>query len=235
MRGDRTAPDAALLRVDPTDPDVVRDLPVLRRTSNVVGIRLSMTQGDWRATLRAADVGGFFAAAEEAGVRLSIYMPGGYPELADLAARYPELRIAVDHLALDRIGPPLDQAIEPVLELAAYPNVAVKASALPCFVDEAFPFPSIVRGVTHLVRRFGSDRVFWGSDLSRLPCTYGELISCFVDHMPALDDGELAELMGGAISRWLEWPTGPEAVDACHVSTTSREPTVRPSSLGHPR
>lgn len=200
---------AALLRVDPTDPRVVRDLAALCRAPNVVGIRLSMTQGDWRAALRAADVSGFFAAAARAGVQLNIYMPGGYHELAGVATRYPELRITVDHLALDRVGPPLDQAVEPVLALAAHPNVAVKASALPCFVDEAFPFPSISRGVLRLVREFGSDRVFWGSDLSRLPCTYAELISCFVDHMPELDDRELADLMGGAIARWLDWPLAP--------------------------
>ena len=215
---------AALLRVDATNPDVVRDLPALRQIPNVVGIRLSMTQGDWRATMRAADVGGFFAAAEQAGVRLSIYTPGGYRELADLATRYPELRITVDHLALDRVGPPLDQAVGPVLELAAHQNVAVKASALPCFVDEAFPFPSIGRGVVRLLREFGSDRVFWGSDLSRLPCTYGELISCFFDHMPELDGPELTELMGGAISRWLEWPC-----------TTPPVPTVHPPSVGDTR
>jgi predicted TIM-barrel fold metal-dependent hydrolase len=197
---------AFLARVDPTDPRVVERVARWRSVPGLLGVRLSVNRGDRRAQIRAATDSGFFAAAQQHELPVSVYMPGSFTELGDLATSFPDLRITVDHLALDNADRPLPEAIEPLLPLATHRNLAVKASALPCFVPEPFPYPSIGAAVTRLVAEFGSPRVFWGSDLSRLPCGYGDLVAVFRDHMTGLDAAALTDVLGGALAGWLGWP-----------------------------
>jgi L-fuconolactonase len=97
---------------------------------------------------------------------------GSIPKIAEVAAGYPGLRLVIDHLGLEgsvRDGA-LGPALEPVLSLAPYANIAVKASALPYYVTEAYPFPSLHPHIRRIVEAFGPQRVFWGIDLTRLPC-----------------------------------------------------------------
>ena len=197
---------AVMGRADPADPDVVRALPRWRDQPGMLGLRLSVNRGDRAAQLRSAADSGFFAAAEEHQIPLSLYMPGSYNALGELAGRFQRLRIMVDHLGLDSPDVPLAKAVEPLLPLAAHPNIAVRASALTCFVSEPFPFPSMTAAVGIVVDAFGADRVFWGSDLSRLPCSYAELVDTFIDHLPALSDASLAQIMGAALADWVRWP-----------------------------
>jgi L-fuconolactonase len=197
---------AVMGRVDPGDPAVVASLATWRKQPGMLGIRLSINRGDTSAQIRAAVGSGFFAEAQYAGVPLYLYMPRLHTEIDQLATAFPDLRITVDHLALDGADGPLPKAVAPLLPLARHANVAVKASALPCFVTEDYPYPQIVQAVYELVAAFGANRVFWGSDLSRLPCSYEQLIGLFLDEMPALTREELNLIMGEGVSAWLNWP-----------------------------
>lgn len=196
----------ALFRLDPTDPKVVSRLARTYDTPGMLGVRLSINRGDREAQVRAAEDSGFLAAAEQIDVPLSIYAPGSYELLDRIAADHPGLRLTVDHLALEDPVPSLIEAVRPLMRLSRHANVAVKASALPCFVNEMFPFPEVATLLPVLVDEFGADRVFWGSDLSRLPCTYPELVEAFMSHMPRLSDSDLALVMGDALVAWLSWP-----------------------------
>lgn len=196
---------AALGRVDPTDPAVVAGLRTWRENPGLLGIRMSINRGDRQAQIRAAMESGFFAQASEHQIPLSMYVPGTVELVDQVAVSFPELRLTVDHLALDSRERPLADAVEPVMALASRANVSVKASALPCFIEEQYPFASIGPVVSRLVSEFGAERVFWGSDLSRLPCTYTDLVSAFVDHL-ALSEHEMRMVMGEGLSAWLGWP-----------------------------
>ena len=197
---------AVMGRVDPGDPAVVASLATWRDQPGMLGIRLSINRGDTSAQIRAAVSSGFFTEAQRAGLPLYLYMPRLHTEIDQLAAAFPDLRITVDHLGLDGADGPLHKAVAPLLPLARHANVAVKASALPCFVTEDYPYPQIVQAVYDLVAAFGANRVFWGSDLSRLPCSYEQLISLFLDEMPGLTREELNVIMGEGLSAWLNWP-----------------------------
>jgi predicted TIM-barrel fold metal-dependent hydrolase len=196
----------ALCRFDVNAPAFVAGLGDWRRTTGMLGIRMSINRGDIPAQFRTAIGSGFFAAAQEHGVPLSIYSPGAYRQFAMVAARFPALRVTVDHLGLDSAMVPLRAAVAPLLDLAKYPGIAVKASALPCFVGEDFPFPSVIETIYALVDTFGPERVFFGSDLTRLPCRYEQWVDVVVNHLPRLSEAERAQLLGGAISAWLDWP-----------------------------
>jgi predicted TIM-barrel fold metal-dependent hydrolase len=171
----------------------------------MLGIRMSLNRGDVEGRIRAGFDTGFFAAAQAHDVPLTIYMPGRYADYERIATAFPRLRITVDHAAIESAAVPLDQAVRPLLALAALPNVAVKASALPCFVTEPFPFPSITRAVYDLVGAFGADRVFFGSDLSRLPCPYRQLVDVFDRYLPELAGDQRRLVLGDAIADWLGW------------------------------
>ncbi len=195
----------AICRWATADPAETERLAHWRSITGMRAIRLSMNRGDVAGSLRAAHDSGFFAAAEQHGVPLSIYAPGRYDLYRELAEQHPGLKIAVDHAAVETADLPLPEAVAHLAELARHPGIAVKASALPCFVDEPHPFPSITEAVYGLVEAFGSERVFFGSDLSRLPVPYAELADVFVHHLPELSDDERALVGGRGLAEWLDW------------------------------
>lgn len=196
----------ALCRFATGDPAEVEKLAHWRDVTGMYGIRMSLNRGDVEGTVEAAAASGFWVAAQKFGVPLSIYAPGRYALYERLAREYPGLKITVDHAAVESADVPLVDAVRPLLALAKYPGIAVKASALPCFVREEFPFPSISEAVYRLVEAFGADRVFWGSDLSRLPVPYSQLVDVFVHHLPELSPGERAAVLGEALAAWVDWP-----------------------------
>lgn len=203
----RNHPDrfGALFRLDPTDPKVVSELPQTIQTPGMLGVRLSINRGDRDAQVQAAEDSGFLSTAEQLGLPLSIYAPGSYELLDRTAAAHPKLRLTVDHLGFEEPVKSLVEAVRPLLRLARHPNVAVKASALPCFTFEEFPYPEIASLMSVLIEEFGAERIFWGSDLSRLPCAYSELVDTFMSHLPHVSDRDLALIMGDALVAWLDW------------------------------
>ncbi len=56
------------------------------------------------------------------------------------------------------------------------------------------------------VDAFGPHRTFWGTDLTRMPCTYYECITLFTEHLSWLQGEDLEWVMGRGICAWLSWP-----------------------------
>ena len=150
----------------------------------------------------------FFSTAAEANMPLLVYAPGQQYRVAEKAEEYPELKMTICHLGIDvnlrdeEIVKPIDD----VIELARYPNVAVKVSSLPSFVTDPYPFKSLHPHIQRVVEAFGPERSFWGSDLSRLRCDYAELKSMFLEELDFLSDDDLELIMGRAICDWFDWP-----------------------------
>lgn len=169
----------------------------------MLGIRLVFVHGGSADWLRDGTADWFWPAAESAGIPVAVHAPGQLDRIAAVARDHPRLRLAVDHLGIATgVNGGLAGIVAPLLALADLPNVAVKASALPCFTTERYPFPELAGLVRTVVRAFGAERVFWGSDLSRLPCPYEQVVSFFSGLLP----GPQRDLvMGGAVLRWLGW------------------------------
>jgi predicted TIM-barrel fold metal-dependent hydrolase len=117
-------------------------------------------------------------------------------------------RLVLDHLALSgeirdaALGP----ALEPVLAAARHPNIAVKASAMPCYVTESYPFPSLHQHIRRVVDAYDPQRVFWGTDLTRLSCPYRQAVTLFTEELEFLSDEDRERIMGRGIAEWLGWP-----------------------------
>jgi predicted TIM-barrel fold metal-dependent hydrolase len=122
-----------------------------------------------------------------------------------IAQRFPQLSIILDHLGVPSTVPEHERFahLDALLALARYPTIAVKASALPSLARDAFPYRSLHEPLRRVCEAFGCRRVFWGTDFSRLPCSYAEGIAMFTEEMPWLGDDDKAWIMGRGIVEWL--------------------------------
>jgi L-fuconolactonase len=215
--GSPNEPSIAAARAHPGRFGVMARLPVdrgscvvlldeLREVPEVIGVRMSFHANSGTLEM-IGELDWLWSEAEERRRPVMIYAPGCDREVGSIARRHPGLSVIVDHLGLelDTIYTTLHEAIAPTLALSQYENVAVKASALPCSVEEGYPFPSIREALRETTDAFGPSRVFWGSDMSRLPCTYASIVRCFREELDFLSDDQLGDVMGSALLRWLKW------------------------------
>jgi predicted TIM-barrel fold metal-dependent hydrolase len=179
-----------------------------RRQPGMLGLRFTFHTELQRPWLTDGTADWLWPEAEQAGVPVMLYTPGSLPAVDRIAERHPGCRLVVDHLALP-IGAKDDAAfadLPALLRLARHPNVAVKASALPCYSTEPYPFSGLHRHIRRVYDAFGPRRMFWGTDLTRLTCPYREAITLFTEELPWLSAEDRAWIMGRAISEWLGWP-----------------------------
>ena len=199
---------AVMGRLDPDAPGAREQVARWREAPGMLGLRFSFHTEVLRKPFLEGRFDWVWEAAESAGHPVMVLIHHEYMDRMDaVAARHPGLRLVIDHLGL--VNGEKDahafRGLESLLALARHPNVAVKASALPCYTSEPYPY----RGLHPYVRRvrdaFGARRMFWGTDLSRLPCTYREAITMFTGEMPWLDAQELEWIMGRGLREWLAW------------------------------
>jgi hypothetical protein len=92
---------------------------------------------------------------------------------------------------------------ENLLALAKRPNIAVKASALPCYTSDSYPYRRLHPRLRQVYDAFGPRRIFWGTDITRLPCTYSQAISMITEAIPWLTAEDKEWIMEeGSRSGW---------------------------------
>jgi L-fuconolactonase len=182
------------------------------RRRGTLGVRVLLHKDPGRSMLADGALEWFWKAAQDADVPVMLQPHGSLPRVGEVARRYPALALIIDHLALDPltgIGPVREDLIEPSIDalvaVAGCPNIAVKASCLPNYVSGPYPFKSLHGHIRRVIDAFGPERVFWGSDLSRLRCPYGELVTLFTEELGFLSEDDLEWVMGRGLRTWLRW------------------------------
>jgi L-fuconolactonase len=202
--GDRFA---VMAPFDLTRPANGSLLPDWRSARGMLGVRLAFLRDPNLALLKERRLEWFWSAAEEAGVPVMLLAPNLEEQIGQVAEEHPRLRLVIDHLNLHP-GTSYDDlavAVRPLLALARHPNVAAKASALPCWASDAYPFRSVHPALSDVVTAFGPQRVFWGSDLTRLACSYSDCVRLFTEAVPFLSEEGKEWIMGRAVIDWLRW------------------------------
>jgi L-fuconolactonase len=190
------------------DPETTRDLDLAwLRQPGMLGLRFAFQRKLPRAALLEGRVDWLWPQAERAGVPLMLFV-----QMTDLhvieavAARHPGLRLTLDHLSLHEGK---DEAafhdLHKLLPLAKHGNVAVKASCLPLHTTDAYPFRRLHPWMRRVYDAFGPKRIFWGSDLSRLPCSYRQCVTMFTEELPWLSGADLEWIMGRGLCEWTGW------------------------------
>jgi predicted TIM-barrel fold metal-dependent hydrolase len=206
----RLHPDrlAVMGRMTINKPESRALMPTWKDQPHMLGIRMAFHQGRPKVWLEDGTADWFWEAAERYDVPVMAFAPHAVLKLGEVAERHPGLRLIVDHMGLSSAlkGRPLDGAVDNLLKLAPLKNVAVKVSALPCYVPEPYPFPSLHPLIRRVVEGFGPQRCFWGTDLSHLPCPYKQVVTLFTEELDFLSETDKEWIMGRGIAAWLNWP-----------------------------
>ena len=176
----------------------------------MLGLRQTFHTEQLAARLWDGTIEWFWAAAQAAQIPVMIYPPGRLEHIERIARDYPQLRLVIDHMGM----PPVDRTsgndeldIATLLRLAPLKNVGVKISGLPLFSRTDYPFLDVHDCVWRVVEAFGANRSFWGSDITRLSCSYVQAVSMVAEVLPGLDADDMELIMGRGLSEWLGWPT----------------------------
>ena len=198
---------AVMGRLDPTDPASRGKVGAWKSQPGMLGMRFTFHNEHYRHLLTDGSTDWLWPALEAAGVPIMIIMPDALDHLDRIAAAHPGLKIVIDHVGLSvSTGGNVFDNLPTVCRLARHPNVSVKASGMPSLSAEPYPFRDLHPHIRTLVDAFGPQRTFWGTDLTRMPCTYYECITLFTEHLPWLQGEDLEWVMGRAICEWLDWP-----------------------------
>jgi predicted TIM-barrel fold metal-dependent hydrolase len=178
------------------------------RQPGMHGLRLIFNSPDKQAHLADDTVTWIWTAAERADVPVMLLIPGAVARVAEIAQRFPGLRLCVDHLGIPR-GAKDSAAFEhlpQLLALAHFPNVAVKAGGIPSYSSiDSYPYPSLHGYLRQVYDAFGPERIFWASDLTRMPCPYREVVTLFTEEISWLSEKDKRLIMGESVCRWLGW------------------------------
>ncbi len=179
-----------------------------KKQPGMLGMRFTFHNEHNRPFLTDGTADWLWPAAERAGIPLMVLVPGSLDVLDGIAARHPGLKLVIDHFGLDirGKGPKVFEDLPTVCALAKHPNVAVKASGAPSLSTEPYPFRDLHPQIRMLVGAFGPRRTFWGTDLTRMPCSYRECIDLFTKELGWLKGEDLEWVMGRGVCEWLGWP-----------------------------
>jgi len=184
-------------------------LAEMKQQRGMLGVRLTFHRDDDRPLLTNGVADWFWPAAERLQMPVMVHAPERLREIGAIAARHPGLKVIVDHMGFARetMDGHAVPAAQRLCELAIYPNVFVKVSALACYSTEGYPFRNLHDPLKRIIEGFGVERSFWGSDFSRLPksCSYRQAVTAFTEELDFLSDQDRKWVMGDAILDFLGW------------------------------
>ena len=155
----------------------------LRKTPGMLGLRYTFLHDPDRQRLHDGDLDWLWAAAEEANIPISALATDSLAVFGRIAERHPGLRVTIDHLGGQGGNTTLKDAaamthMPELLALAKLPNVAVKATGAPGYSSEAYPFPAMHTYLRQIYDAFGPERMFWGTDISKMPSRGANAWTC---------------------------------------------------------
>jgi predicted TIM-barrel fold metal-dependent hydrolase len=207
----REHPDrfAVMGKIRLEEPEISR--PLLsgwKKQQGMLGIRLVFNK-EFRHLLSDGSADWVWPHLEEADIPIMVLvLPGELDYLETVAERHPGLRITIDSMATPRLssGPDAFRQMPKLVAMAKLPNVSVKASGMPSTSTEPYPYWDVETYIRQVFDAYGPRRVFWGTDLTRMPCSYRSCVTHFTEELPWLRGEDLELVMGKAVCQWLQWP-----------------------------
>ena len=173
----------------------------------MLGLRFALLAPHQRSWPTDGTMDWLWPACEKAGIPVALMATDFLPTVAKVAERHPGLKLLVDHFGRARgakDAAAFSNAGE-VAALAKHPNVALKATGAAGESSEPYPFGNIHPYIRRLYDAFGPTRFFWGTDITRMPCSWKECVTMFTEEMPWLTGRDQELVMGRALCDWLGW------------------------------
>jgi predicted TIM-barrel fold metal-dependent hydrolase len=178
-----------------------------KQRPGMLGLRFTFNQPHQRTWMTDGTIDWLWPAAERAGVPIGLAAGNFLPQVGDIAARHPGLKLHIDHYG--RAGGGKDDVafanLPELLALAKYPNMAVKASGGPSYSSAPYPYRNIETYIRQIYDAFGPERMFWGTDITRMPCSWQQCVTHFTEELSWLKGRDQELVMGRAFCNWLGW------------------------------
>jgi predicted TIM-barrel fold metal-dependent hydrolase len=204
----------AILGSLPLEDPASRDrIATWRDQPGMLGLRYTFLHDPAREWVEDGTLDWLWAAAERAGVPIAMLATDSLAAIGRIAGRHPGLRLTIDHLGgRGGLTTLKDHAamehIPALLALAKHPNVAVKATGAPGYSAEAYPFPIMQTYLRRIYDAFGPHRMFWGTDITKMPCSWRQCVTMFTEELPWLSEDDKRLVMGDALCAWWGWQRG---------------------------
>jgi L-fuconolactonase len=198
---------AVMGRLDPQAPESRKRVAAWRKQRGMLGLRFTLHRPFLRPLLTEGHLDWLWPEAEKAGVPvMTLAQAPDLHRFGEVAERHPALKMTIDHMGLT--GGKGEEAFKgqgELLALAKRPNIAVKVTCLPHYATDPYPFRSLHPHLRKVYDAFGPKRMFWGSDISRLPCTYRESLTYLMDEVPWLSASDKEWIGGRGVVEWIGW------------------------------
>jgi predicted TIM-barrel fold metal-dependent hydrolase len=209
-------------RVDRKDPEMADLIADLRRHPGRCSLRWCppVEAGEWEP-FAAGEYDAFFAAAQRHRVPVFLNLPNRSHTLARYARAFPDLWFVLDHCGVvfpldTERSPRFFEPLGQVLEMARFPNVALKWCHAPRLSSLPYPFADVTPHLRRAIDAFGPERVIWASDhteaerpkLAHRRISWGESLYCVLT-ADVVSDSERAWILGRSLRNILDWhPNG---------------------------
>src|SRR5687768_11578977 len=149
-----------------------------KQRPGMLGLRFTFNQPHQQTWPTDGTLDWLWPEAERAGLPVALAAANFLPVVGQVAECYAGLKLIIDHLG--RASGSQDEAafanFSELLALAKYPNVAVKATGAPSYSSEPYPFRNIQPYLHQLYDAFGPERMFWGTDITRMSCSWRQCV-----------------------------------------------------------
>ena len=181
-----------------------------RQRPGMVGFRFTFNQPHQQSWGTDGSLDWVWAACEREGLPVGLLAGGHMAAFAKIAERHPGLKLHIDHMGRHGGGgAQKDDAafadLGETLAVAKHPNVALKLSGAPSYSSEPYPYRNIHKYIRQMFDGFGPQRCFWGTDITRMPCSYRQCVTMFTEELPWLQGRDRELVMGQAVCDWLGW------------------------------
>jgi len=191
----------------PNREEIVRNW---RQRPGMLGFRFTFNQPQQKSWWTDGSLDWFWKACERENLPVGLLAGGHMAAFGQIAERHPGLRLHIDHLGRAGGGSGVTDAaafadLPEMLALARLPNVAVKMSGAPSYSSAPYPYRNIHGYLRQIFDAFGPARSFWGTDITRMPCSYRQCVTMFTEELPWLQGRDQEQVMGRAVCDWLGW------------------------------
>ena len=192
-------------RVNPEDPAAPDHLSKLVQEQGFRGVRLSPNAtpaGDW---IRGPLMTPLWKRCSDLKVPMTILAPVvRMPDVGNLADRFPDLTIVIDHMADCPVDKP--QELDKLMALKRHPKLFVKISHAWSLSKQPYPWLDAQEHAKRLYDAFGPRRVMWGTDwpVSLNHTTYDKTLTLVRDDMKFLNAEDKSWILSRTVER--VWP-----------------------------
>lgn len=149
--------------IDPLAADNAEQVRYWMQARGLAGFRFHPMYYPDQAVLLRPENRALWETLDALGAIVQVHMrPNDAYQVAEIAARHPTLRLIVDHMGYPDVEKGA-AAFQPVVDLAASPNVFLKLSDVAGRSRQGFPYADVHPYIRSLLNAFGAERMVWGT------------------------------------------------------------------------